>query len=57
MGDKLDITPELALSAARVLQNWCDCHSCIQCPLHNEKCMAKGIKPPYAWKLPKEREA
>ena len=52
MDEKLDITPELVLSAARVLQNWCKHHRCSECPLYKwEKCMVTSESLPFRWRF------
>ena len=60
MSDKLEITPELALSAARVVKEYCenreDCKSILgfncPCPLYKEeRCALYDAKLPESWEL------
>ena len=51
---KLDITPEMQLSAARIMKSGCENYDyCTDCPL--EKLDICGEQP-YRWNLPKSNE-
>ena len=57
----LDITPELAVMAARVVKEWCDMHDeeCVcngsVCQFSNDICIFYETRIPGCWEIP-ERE-
>jgi hypothetical protein len=48
------------VDAARVISDVCNTTECLECPLHDERCIESCVlfdERPYAWELPRKKKA